>query len=83
MKSNSWKAGDHMRKKKQERPGRPSSLNRPVIAIDKDTGEEQRFDNYRDAAVKLKANRGVIFLCLDGVRRSHMGYEFYYASDGR
>jgi hypothetical protein len=67
------------RQKTHDRAGRPASNTRAVIATDIQTGEEIIFKNYREAAKILHANRGVVFLCLDGVRKTHHGYEFRYA----
>lgn len=58
--------------------GRPVTSNRPVRMIDKDTGEVIIFDNYRDAADSIGANRGNVYLCLEGIRKSHKGYVFEY-----
>lgn len=68
-----------MRKKRYEKVGRPASLNRPVAATNVYTGEERVFKNYREAAKAINGNRGVVFLCLDGIRKTHRGYEFRYA----
>lgn len=61
--------------------GRPITSNRPVQAINKETGEVLMFDNYRDASDFFGANRGNVYLCLEGIRKSHMGYVFKYQKE--
>lgn len=61
--------------------GRPPLPDKEVIAIEKDTGEAISFKNYRDAADAIGANRGNVYLCLEGIRKSHMGYVFQYRND--
>lgn len=68
-----------MRKRNDDaKVGRPSTQNNKVLVTNIKTGEQTVYDNYREAARAIGGNRGVVYLCLDGVRRSHMGYSFEY-----
>lgn len=65
-----------MRNKQYEKPGRPAKRNEPVIARNLITGEETTYANYREAAKATNGNRGVIYMCIHGERKTHLGYEF-------
>ena len=77
-----WKSGDKMRKTKGTgRTGRPSTCNTPVRVTDLETNESIVYPNYRAAAIAINGNRGVVYLCLEGVRQSHRGYALAYCRD--
>lgn len=61
-----------------KKKGRPVTVNREVVMINKETGEASLFKNYREASDSIGANRGNVYLCLEGIRKSHMGYVFQY-----
>lgn len=64
------------------RTGRPATCNRQVKVIDILTREETIYPNYRAAAEAVGGNRGNVYLCLEGIRKTHRGYIFaYYPSD--
>lgn len=61
-----------------KKKGRPTLPDKGVVMIEKETGEAKFFKNYRDAADSIGANRGNVYLCCEGIRKSHMGYTFAY-----
>lgn len=75
MKRASYKAGDNM---PQNKRGRPATIEKRVLATNLETNEQQLYSDYREAARAIGANRGNVYLCLEGIRKSHKGYRFEY-----
>ena len=59
------------RKKKYDRRGRPPN-HKPVCIIELD----ETFKSYEQAADRIGGNRGEIYLCLKGDRKTHKGFSF-------
>lgn len=64
-----------------KKKGRPTNPDRGVVMINCDTGETTAFRNYREASDSIGGNRGNVYLCLEGIRKSHMGYAFKYQDE--
>lgn len=59
--------------KNKKKMGRPPRHKRVRIV-----GTNLIFDTYLEAAKYVGGNRGCVYLCLQGMRRKHMGRQFEY-----
>ena len=68
-----------MRKKKYDRPGRPSvSQSEGLHILINELGEA--FDSYQAAANRIGGRRSGVYACLKGTgnRKTHMGFHFRF-----
>lgn len=61
---------------KSKKMGRPSRHSRIRIV-----GTELIFDSYAAVAEYVGGNRGSVYRCLEGEKKTHKGYTFEYVDD--
>lgn len=61
---------------KSKKMGRPSK--HPKIRI---VGTDLIFDSYAEVAEYVGGNRGSVYRCLEGDKKSHKGRQFEYVDD--
>lgn len=72
-----------MRKKKYNKPGRPTLYEKEgLMILVNELGEV--FKSYTEAANRIGGRRSGVYACLRGTgnRRTHMGYTFKYVKKG-